>query len=76
MPGLNITRKQLRSWRKRAETIKRSAERLMDEMMDAEQHFHTPANEMMLSDWADNISADADGLLDVLHLFKNKLHRD
>lgn len=73
---MTITPNQLRSWRKRAETIKRSAERLMDEMMEAEEHYHTPDSQMMLSDWADNISSDADSLIDGLRLLKNKAQRD
>jgi len=69
---MTITPNQLRSWRRRAETIKRSAERLMDEMMEAEEQLHTPANQMLLSDWADNISSDADSLIDGLRLIQPK----
>lgn len=67
---MTITPNQLRSWRKRAETIKRSAERLMDEMMQAEALAPEPIDQMQLSDWADNISSDVDGLLDGLRLYK------
>lgn len=71
---MTVTPNQLRSWRKRAETIKRSAERLMDEMMEAEGYYHTPDSQMLLSDWADNISSDADSLIDGLRLLKIKLN--
>lgn len=73
---MTVTPSQLRSWRKRAETIKRSAERLMGEMMEAEALAPEPIDQMQLSDWADNISSDADSLIDGLRLLKNKAQRD
>lgn len=57
------SRRKLQSWKGRAETIRRSAGALMCEMMECEPEGAEP---MQLSDWADNITNEADDLIEAI----------
>lgn len=75
MENRKVPARVLRSWSERVSTIQRKAADLTDEMMSYEDD-PAVADGMVLSDWADNIEAEASNLLDALTNERNRHGRE
>lgn len=66
-----LSKQQMTAFEKRIKTIRRKAENLMCDVMDAGEP--ETSNRMQLSDWAQNVVDDCDSaLIDIEIMRKNK----